>query len=253
MTGRRVAAAVLAVLAALAGAFAPLPARAAWTPIDYQFCGGRYTQDELQYVTEPVLSVYTVTFEDSGFFQIAPSSAWRTDVAQWSVDARGFATVPMSFTQRGYYLVFFEYTPFVFDDRYYDVGSDKVGQVFNAVFYPDGVYTPVFLDVVTSNGLAVANDTVVQFPGWSEETNPYESLTESGSVTLACVGKMRQVLPRPYAIPNLLNIFIQSSQGSFCSPLTWGLDAKSPVVLKAVVTPGGCGELPTSSVFRKKR
>jgi hypothetical protein len=251
--GRRVVAAVLAVLAALAGTFSPLPARADWTPLDYQFCDGRYTQDELQYVTQPVLAVYSVTFGEGGFFQIAPSSAWQTDESRWSVDARGFATVPISFTQRGQYLLFFEYTPFVFDDRYYDIDSQHVGRIANAVFYPDGVYTPVFLNVVTSDGLAVANDTEVQFPGWSDDTNPYEALTESGNVTLACVGKMRQVLPRPYAIPNLLNIFIESSQGSFCSPLTWGLDARSPVVLTATVTPGGCSELSSGSASQRRR
>lgn len=250
---RRVAAAVLAALLTAAATLAPRPARADWTPIDYQFCDGRYTQDELQYVTEPVLSVYTVTFHEGGFFQIAPSSAWQSDVSRWSVDARGFATVPIVFTQRGQYLIFFEYTPFVFDDRYGDIDAEHVGQVQSLVFYPDGVYTPVFVSVVTKEGLAVKDGTEVQFPGWSEDTNPFAAVTESGNVTLACVGKMRQVLPRPYAIPNLLNIFIESSQGSFCSPLTWGLDAKQPVQLTATVTPGGCTELPTSDALRRRR
>ncbi len=248
----RRAAVALAALLVFAGTFAPRPARADWTPIDYQFCNGRYTQDDLQYVTEPVLSVYTVNFGEQGFFTIEPSSAWRSDVGSWSVDARGFANVPIAFTQRGSYLVFFEFTPFVFDDRYDAVDGSNVGKIVNLTFYPDGVYTPVFLSVVTKDGLAVKNDTEVEFPGWSQDTDPFPALTESGSVTLACVGKMRQVLPRPYAIPNLLNVFIDSPQGSFCSPLTWGLESKDPVQLTATVSPGGCSELPTSAGLRRR-
>ncbi|HTJ26263.1 MAG TPA: hypothetical protein VMA36_08860 [Candidatus Limnocylindria bacterium] len=243
MNLRRLAAAALAVLVAGAVVISPAPARADWTPIQYQFCNESYTQDQLEYVTEPVLSVYSVTFGQGGFFEIAPSTNWLTNTAQWSIDPRGFATASIGFTAAGAYLVFFQFTPFIWDVRYVNVTEPKVE---SGVFFPDGVYPNVYLRVKTESGTPVNDGTEVSFPGWSTDIDPFEAVTQNGAVPLACVAKMRQVLPSPYKLPNLLNVFIDSSQGSYCGYLSWPSDPSSSVTLDVTVKPNGCTDMPTS-------
>lgn len=240
MIARRLAA---AALAALAVTLIPAPARATWVPLNYSFCDSQYTQDQLQYVSEPVLSVYSVTFQQGGFFEYTPSTAWATDRSKWTLNQNGFATVPVQFTAEGDYLIFFQYTPFVWDVRYASIDTPKT---VSGIFIPDGVYQDVVLRIGNANGNPVKDDTVVSFPGWSFDIDPFEALTSSGIIKLACVAKTRQVFVRPYVLPNLLNVFIQSSEGSFCGPVTWGIDAQPPIVLDIKIKPGGCSELPTS-------
>jgi hypothetical protein len=252
---RRLAAA-LAALTLFAALVKPQPARAVWTTYNYPFCDAHYTQDELQYVSEPVLSVYTITFGQFGFFQITPaaSTVWASNSASWSVDQRGFATVPITFKQKGYYLIFFEFTPFIFDDRYAEIDDGNVNKVLSDTFIPDGAYSPFVIQVQRDNK-PVGPGVSVQFPGWSIDTNPYVSVTANdGTVTLLCVGKMRQVLPSPYKIPNLLPVFINDqTYGSYCNSITWGIDAQPPILAAVPVAPGGCSELPTSQAAANRR
>ena len=248
MTVRRLAAEALVFFLCATGALGPQAARADWVPINYtgtQFCGGDYTKDQLEYVTEPVLAVYSVTFQDQGFFTITPTTTWRTDPSQWRVDRSGFSTVPVQFTAAGDYLVFFQYTPSIWDDEYRHVTGPTTE---NMIFQPDGVYTGLILGLTTQDGLAVRNGSEVYFPGWSSDIDPFDGVTDSGIVTLRCVAHMRQVMPRPYVIPNLLPVFFQTDQGSWCGELTWPIDAKQPVNINIKVAPGGCQQLPTAQL-----
>ena len=144
MTVRRLAAAALVLFLCVTGALSPQPARADWVPIPYSgssFCNGSYTQDQLEYVTQPVLAVYSVTFidEQHGIYEINPTTNYRTDPAQWRVQpVNGFSTVPVQFTAAGNYLVFFQYSPTIWDDAFVSLGGPATDSF---TFTPDGVYS----------------------------------------------------------------------------------------------------------------
>jgi hypothetical protein len=150
--------------------------------LDYVFpvCGANYTQDELQYVTSPVVEAYL--YKQGQLFgpiQVGITSA--------TVNQDGLAVVNMLFPEEGDYLVFIQYTPFVFDVA----GVTIVGRPdARVLFSPKNNLAQLTITVVGEDNRPVPEDVEVDFPGWPSAVDPFETLTNSsGQVIVNCVSR----------------------------------------------------------------
>ena len=147
---------------------------------DFQVCGTNYTQDEYQYVTSPVVEAYL--HQQGQFF--GPIDVTITDV---SVQRNGLAVVNMTFPFEGDFLVFIQYTPFVFDAA----GVTIIGGLgARVIFSPKNNMTVLVLTVLDQAGNRVPSNVEVNFPGWPFAVDPYETLTNFvGDVPVNCVSR----------------------------------------------------------------
>jgi hypothetical protein len=147
---------------------------------DFQVCGTNYTQDEFQYVTSPVIEAYRQV--NGQFF--GPIDVTIGDA---SVDRNGLAVVNMTFPYQGDFLVFIQYTPFVFDAAGVTILSGAPAKI---VFSPKNNMTTLVLTVLDQAGNRVPSNVEVNFPGWPFAVDPYETLTNFvGDVPVNCVSR----------------------------------------------------------------
>jgi len=147
---------------------------------DFQVCGTNYTQDEFQYVTAPVVEAYR--HENGQFF--GPIDVTITDA---SVERNGLAVVNMTFPYQGDFLVFIQYTPFVFDAAGVTILGSGPAKI---VFSPKNNMTTLVLTVLDQAGNRVPGNVEVNFPSWPLAVDPYETLTNFvGDVPVNCVSR----------------------------------------------------------------
>lgn len=147
---------------------------------DFPICGTNYTQDELQYVTSPVVEAYL--YQQQQLFGPIPVS-----IASATVDKNGLAVVNMTFPDKGNYLVFLQYTPFVFDVAGVLIVGSPGARV---IFSPKRNLAQLTINVVDGNSRPVGQNVEVNFPGWPVDVDPYETLTNNnGQVIVNCVSR----------------------------------------------------------------
>jgi hypothetical protein len=147
---------------------------------DFQVCGTSYTQDEFQYVNFPVVEAYL--HQQGQFF-----GPIDVTIADASVDRNGLAVVNMTFPYEGDFLVFIQYTPFVFDAA----GVTILGSLgAKIVFSPKNNMSTLVLTVLDQAGNRVPSNVEVNFPGWPFAVDPFETLTNFvGDVPVNCVSR----------------------------------------------------------------
>jgi hypothetical protein len=175
-------------------------------PIIWNFlrCGNNYTQDELEYVSEPILTLWYDAQDD--LFGPAPVVAYRL---RWYPNG-GFAAADIQFAQPGDYAAILEYTPFVYDVQFLSVWG---GPFATANFQPVREFQFVRVNLIDRNGGNAPANVEIFFPGWSPEPSPYTADTDvNGGVTLACVSRW----PNPRFPFNWLSMYIDDAvSGSF--------------------------------------
>jgi hypothetical protein len=170
-----------------------------FNPIQWNFlrCGTNYTQDELEYVSQPILTVWWA--KQDGLYGPAPIVAYQLD---WQTSP-AFATATIQFAQPGQYVAILEFTPFVFDAKPLWIVS---GPIAKATFGPSREFKHVQVQVTGRNRMKVPQNVELYFPGWSPEPSPFTANTDaSGNVDLLCVSRW----PYPDNYPfNYLSIFV---------------------------------------------
>jgi hypothetical protein len=168
-------------------------------PINWNFlrCGNNYTQDELEYVSEPILTVWEA--RQDGLY--GPALIVNANV-NWASNG-GFATADIQFAQSGTYVAILEYTPFVYDAKPLLILD---GPFARATFQPAREFQLVQVNLFARNGARAPANVEISFPGWSPEPSPYTADTDgNGGVTLACVSRW----PYPQNYPfNLVTMYI---------------------------------------------
>jgi hypothetical protein len=152
-------------------------------PINWNFlrCGNNYTQDELEYVSEPILTVWEA--RQDGLYGPAPIVGYRIN---WDAN-NAFATAEIQFAQPGTYVAILEYTPFVYDAKPLLILD---GPIARATFQPAREFQQVRVNLINWNGGAAPANVEMFFPGWSPEPSPYTADTDgNGGVTLFCVSR----------------------------------------------------------------
>jgi hypothetical protein len=146
----------------------------------FPVCGANYTQDQLQYVSEPVVEAYLHKQEQFfGPVQVSITAA--------TVDTDGRAVINMVFPAPGEYAVFIQYTPFVFDVAGVLILSSPGATV---LLSPKRNLTQLTITVVDQNNNLAPANVEVDFPGWPYAVDPYETLTNNnGQVTVNCVSR----------------------------------------------------------------
>jgi hypothetical protein len=146
----------------------------------FPVCGANFTQDDLQYVNSPVVEAY----QHKGGEFFGPVDVTITSA---TVDQNGLAVVNMLFPYEGEFVVFLQYTPFVFDVA----GVLIVGRPdARVIFSPKNNLAQLTITVVDESNRPVGADVEVDFPGWPFAVDPYETLTNnSGQVIVNCVSR----------------------------------------------------------------
>ncbi|HZM85119.1 MAG TPA: hypothetical protein VFF31_01060 [Blastocatellia bacterium] len=150
--------------------------------LEYIFpvCGSNFTQDELQYVNSPVVEAYVRSGEEF----LGPVDVTITSA---NVEQNGLAVVNMLFPYEGEFLVFLQYTPFVFDAAAVLIIGRPDARV---IFSPKNNLAQLTITVVDESNRPVVAEVEVNFPGWPYAVDPYETLTNnSGQVIINCVSR----------------------------------------------------------------
>jgi hypothetical protein len=103
------------------------------------------------------------------------------------VKTDGLAVVDMIFPDPGSYMVFIQYTPFVYDVQLVWIVNTPNARV---LFSPKRNLAQLTLTVLDQGGRPVGADVEVDFPGWPADVDPYEMLTDNaGQVYINCVSR----------------------------------------------------------------
>lgn len=238
---RKLAALAAALLLSTGTLAAPQAARAAWTPLNYNFCTREksppdYTVDELQYVAQPVLAVYIMSLSDDRQRTVLTPAQFGVDYA---TDPDAWVTRPdlgvtvatINFAAQHDFFTVMQFTPFIFDVKTYS--GSGVRTLAYAPTLP--LIQRVRLRVLKANGQPAAEGTSVLVSGWSTDIDPYAAVTGADGQILTynaageqytginCVARVQNGQLRPY--PPIGNPFYVevpertvdgAKQGSFC-------------------------------------
>ena len=228
MTRRSRLRAAVTALALVAAALSPRSAGAAWTPLGYTFCNKTFTADPLEYVAEPVLSVFalSVVSDTTTWTPVDPGTDFIADAPPWVFDPETNSThLFIQFLKPNDYLMVMQFTPFVYDVNVVQARDKnftrKRGFTFAAPF---PMISELNFAVFQSDGKTpVAAGTEVLFAGWSPDIDPYAAVTDGkGQVPVACLSRFRAgQLPKGYPpVGNPLYVEIPNFNGQgACSRL----------------------------------
>ena len=196
--------------------------------IDYNFpvCGTNYTQDEFQYVDFPILEAYR--YDQPG--QIGEQV--QLDQELVDTDKQGNASATILFPGRGSYLVFMQYTPFVYDVRQVIIIDNAYMQLD---FSADTNMPQLTISVFDQFGNRVPADVEVAFPGWTYAADAYEMLTDNtGRVYISCVSRGRN--------PTTNHLLVSINDSTYGCFNNYVMLPDQGAEAQIQITPAACGQ-----------
>ncbi|MCU1233312.1 MAG: hypothetical protein JWP63_1279 [Candidatus Solibacter sp.] len=198
-------------------------------PLDYKFGGCfAYTQDQFQYVSVPIMTAFAVVDGAlGGMVEIAADGSIEPDTA--------IAVFQAQFRGPGKYAVFLQYTPFVYDAQVVTITKATT----TLQFQPRNNMNAIQIRVRGKDKKTAPGGVQLQFPGWSDEPDPYtQETTSDGILNINCVSLNPPGFNTSW---NYVNVFVDDPTSGYFSG-TLSLPGEEGVLYLNL------GERPTSAV-----